>query len=245
MASSALTNVDAHAYERPVNGDNLHFAPLPRARSRSAVPLSGAARSDGRGRDQRDDIYCVGPVPTRVVDDAVGEGATWTVSPVCNVSGGLSITLSWSERPAVTSTLSPKSRPTWIGLSTTLLPSPTIATCEPRLVNGAPWRAGSRCGRWLCESGARPDQRRIRTNACNRPFNSSSRNSPSLQSARQVHIWLGEEGIELPAKSRRGEAHGVVWRLPAYNIVHNILTTSLGDQGRGSDRIYWSQAILR
>jgi hypothetical protein len=37
-----------------------------------------------------------------------------------------------------------------------------------------------------------------------------------LQSARQVHIWLREEGIELPAKSRRGEAHGVVWRLPAY-----------------------------
>ncbi|WP_051387208.1 recombinase family protein [Bradyrhizobium sp. ARR65] len=37
-------------------------------------------------------------------------------------------------------------------------------------------------------------------------------------------IWLREEGIELPVKSRQGEAHGVVWRLPAYNIVHNILT---------------------
>ncbi len=45
-----------------------------------------------------------------------------------------------------------------------------------------------------------------------------------LQSARQVHIWLREEGIELPVKSRQGEAHGVLWRLPAYNIVHNILT---------------------
>jgi len=45
-----------------------------------------------------------------------------------------------------------------------------------------------------------------------------------FQSARQVHIWLREEGIELPVKSRRGEAQGVVWRLPAYNIVHNILT---------------------
>ena len=31
-----------------------------------------------------------------------------------------------------------------------------------------------------------------------------------LQSARQVHIWLREEGIELPVKSRQGEAHGVV-----------------------------------
>jgi hypothetical protein len=33
---------------------------------------------------------------------------------------------------------------------------------------------------------------------------------------------LCEEGIERPVKSRQGEAHGVVWRLPAYNIVHNI-----------------------
>src|ERR1700752_560978 len=48
-----------------------------------------------------------------------------------------------------------------------------------------------------------------------------------LQSARQVHIWLREEGIELPVKSRQGEAHGVVWRLPAYNIVHTILTNPI------------------
>src|SRR5262249_22791184 len=40
-------------------------------------------------------------------------------------------------------------------------------------------------------------------------------------------IWLRDEGIELPAKSRQGEAHGVVWRLPAYNIVHNILTNPI------------------
>src|SRR5918996_1155244 len=33
-----------------------------------------------------------------------------------------------------------------------------------------------------------------------------------FQSARQVHIWLREDGIELPVKSRQGEAHGVVWR---------------------------------
>jgi len=48
-----------------------------------------------------------------------------------------------------------------------------------------------------------------------------------LQSARQVHIWLREDGIELPVKSRHGEVHGVVWRLPAYNIVHNILTNPI------------------
>ena len=52
-----------------------------------------------------------------------------------------------------------------------------------------------------------------------------------FRSARQVHIWLRDEKIELPAKSRRGgmqgEAHGVVSRLPAYNIVHNILTNPI------------------
>jgi DNA invertase Pin-like site-specific DNA recombinase len=48
-----------------------------------------------------------------------------------------------------------------------------------------------------------------------------------LRSARQVHIWLREEGIVLPAKSRRSEALGVVWKLPAYNAVHNILTNPI------------------
>ena len=28
-------------------------------------------------------------------------------------------------------------------------------------------------------------------------------------------------------KSRDGEARGIVWRLPAYNIVHNILTNPI------------------
>ena len=48
-----------------------------------------------------------------------------------------------------------------------------------------------------------------------------------LRSARQVHFWLREEGIVLPAKSRRSEAPGVVWKLPAYNAVHNILTNPI------------------
>ena len=30
-----------------------------------------------------------------------------------------------------------------------------------------------------------------------------------FQSARQVHIWLRDEGIELPVKSRNGEARGI------------------------------------
>ncbi len=48
-----------------------------------------------------------------------------------------------------------------------------------------------------------------------------------FQSVRQVHIWLRDEGIELPMKSRQGEARGIIWRLPAYNVVHNILTNPI------------------
>ena len=48
-----------------------------------------------------------------------------------------------------------------------------------------------------------------------------------FQSARQVHIWLRDEGIELPVKSRGGEARGIIWRLPAYNIVHNVLNNAI------------------
>jgi DNA invertase Pin-like site-specific DNA recombinase len=45
-----------------------------------------------------------------------------------------------------------------------------------------------------------------------------------FQSVRQVHFWLREEGIELPVKSRHGD---IIWRLPAYNIAHNILTNPI------------------
>jgi DNA invertase Pin-like site-specific DNA recombinase len=45
-----------------------------------------------------------------------------------------------------------------------------------------------------------------------------------FQSARQVHRWLRDEGIELPAKSHDEEGRCIVWKLPLYNTVHNILT---------------------
>jgi hypothetical protein len=46
-----------------------------------------------------------------------------------------------------------------------------------------------------------------------------------LQSVRQVHVWLRDEGIALPV-ARHGAAEGrsIAWRLPLYNTVHNILT---------------------
>ncbi len=69
-----------------------------------------------------------------------------------------------------------------------------------------------------------------------------------FHSARQVHIWLRDEGIELPAKSRQGEAHGVVWRLPAYNIVHNILTNPIYAGayafGRTTSRVRIASAMI-
>jgi len=48
-----------------------------------------------------------------------------------------------------------------------------------------------------------------------------------FKSARQVHLWFRDEGIELPTKSRKGEMHDIVWRMPAYNIVHGILTNPI------------------
>ena len=46
-----------------------------------------------------------------------------------------------------------------------------------------------------------------------------------LQSVRQVHVWLRDEGIALPVASHSAaEGHGIVWRLPLYNTVHNMLT---------------------
>ena len=46
-----------------------------------------------------------------------------------------------------------------------------------------------------------------------------------LQSVRQVHVWLRDEGIALPVASHSAaDGHSIVWRLPRYNTVHNILT---------------------
>src|SRR6201993_167922 len=46
-----------------------------------------------------------------------------------------------------------------------------------------------------------------------------------LQSVRQVHVWLRDEGIPLPvACHRAAEGRSILWRLPLYNTGHNILT---------------------
>ena len=49
-----------------------------------------------------------------------------------------------------------------------------------------------------------------------------------LQSVRQVHLWLRDEGIALPVASHSAvEGRSIVWRLPLYNTVHNILTNPI------------------
>ncbi len=45
-----------------------------------------------------------------------------------------------------------------------------------------------------------------------------------FQSARQVHVWLRDEGVALPANAHNGDGRCIAWRLPLYNTVHNILT---------------------
>jgi DNA invertase Pin-like site-specific DNA recombinase len=46
-----------------------------------------------------------------------------------------------------------------------------------------------------------------------------------LQSVRQVHLWLRDEGIALPVACHSAtEGRSIAWRLPLYNTVHNILT---------------------
>src|SRR6202011_5059073 len=73
-----------------------------------------------------------------VEDDAVAAAggvaaARRTVSPAARVSGGLLIIRSDGVRPAMTSTLSPRSRPSCTFLRTTLLLPSRVATCVPWL----------------------------------------------------------------------------------------------------------------
>ena len=46
-----------------------------------------------------------------------------------------------------------------------------------------------------------------------------------LQSVRQVHVWLRDEGIPLPVACHKAlEGRSIAWGPPRYNTVHNILT---------------------
>ncbi len=44
------------------------------------------------------------------------------------------------------------------------------------------------------------------------------------QSVRQVHLWLRQEEVLLPAVAVDGETRRVVWKPPVYNTIHHMLT---------------------
>jgi excisionase family DNA binding protein len=45
-----------------------------------------------------------------------------------------------------------------------------------------------------------------------------------LQTVRQVHLWLRQERISLPAVVHGAEGRRIEWKLPVYNTIHHILT---------------------
>jgi len=48
-----------------------------------------------------------------------------------------------------------------------------------------------------------------------------------FQSIRQVHLWLRQEEIPLPAIEYHEQERQIVWKLPVYNTVHHILTNPI------------------
>ena len=45
-----------------------------------------------------------------------------------------------------------------------------------------------------------------------------------FQSVRQVHLWLRQEEVLLPAVAVNGESRRIVWKPPVYNTIHHLLT---------------------
>ncbi|MGY4157948.1 hypothetical protein ACVINW_003790 [Bradyrhizobium sp. USDA 4461] len=48
-----------------------------------------------------------------------------------------------------------------------------------------------------------------------------------MQTLGQVHLWLRQERIALPAVSRGPEGRHVEWKLPVYNTIRRILTNPI------------------
>lgn len=49
----------------------------------------------------------------------------------------------------------------------------------------------------------------------------------AFQSIRQVHLWLRQEQIRLPAVETGDDGRRIVWKLPVYNTVHHLLTNPI------------------
>jgi excisionase family DNA binding protein len=48
-----------------------------------------------------------------------------------------------------------------------------------------------------------------------------------LQSVRQVHLWMRQERLPLPATEYGPDGRRVVWKLPVYNTLHHLLTNPI------------------
>ena len=48
-----------------------------------------------------------------------------------------------------------------------------------------------------------------------------------FESIRQVHLWLRQEDVRLPAVEADGDGRRVVWKLPVYSTVHRLLTNPI------------------
>src|SRR5215475_7359461 len=70
-----------------------------------------------------------------------------------------------------------------------------------------------------------------------------------LQSIRQVHRWLRQEGIALPNTAYGPQGRHVVWKLPVYQAVYGIMTNPIYAgayvHGRSTHRIRLEQGRKR
>src|SRR3954471_22604922 len=48
-----------------------------------------------------------------------------------------------------------------------------------------------------------------------------------LQTVRQVHLWMRQERLPLPATEYGPEGRRIVWKLPVYNTLHHLLTNPI------------------
>src|SRR5271168_1856793 len=48
-----------------------------------------------------------------------------------------------------------------------------------------------------------------------------------LQTVRQVHLWMRQERVPLPAVGYGAEGRTVTWKLPVYNTLHHLLTNPI------------------
>ena len=49
----------------------------------------------------------------------------------------------------------------------------------------------------------------------------------ALQSIRQVHLWLRQEDVRLPAVEDNGDGRHVMWKLPVYGTIRKLLTNPI------------------